>query len=225
MIGYLQGEILEHQDGKMIIGVGDRKSTGSVGYLVTVPQSAAYGGCLPAQKIELYVYTHVREESLDLYGFSSQFEKGLFLILLGVNGIGPKSALGMMSGVEPSQLVDAIIQGDQALLTRVPGVGKKTAERIVVELRDSLRKKVEAGTLGGYSKTHLSPKSASGDGALRRADGSLDPGVFRDAKEALVGLGYREQEIHQLLNRVLEDVEFRPKRAEELVRTALKQLG
>src|SRR6185436_13942980 len=108
MIGYLQGEILEHQDGKMIIGVGDRKTTGAVGYLVSVPQSAGYGGYLPGQKIELYVYTHVREESLDLYGFSTPFEKGLFLTLLGVNGIGPKSALGLISGVEATQLVDAI---------------------------------------------------------------------------------------------------------------------
>lgn len=225
MIGYLQGEVLEHQDGKMIVGIGDRKSSGSVGYLVSIPQSAAYGGNLVGQQIELYVYTHVREDSLDLYGFGTPFEKELFMTLLSVNGIGPKSALGMISGVEASQLVDAIIHGDQALLTRIPGVGKKTAERIVVELRDSFRKKVEAGSFGRGFKTPSSSKTPLSGTLLKNGDGVFDPSVFRDAKDALVGLGYREQDIHQLLNRVLENSEFRPSRAEELIRTALKQLG
>lgn len=125
MIGYLQGEILEHSDGKMLIGVGDRKQSGVVGYSVAVPQSAIYGSYLAGQMIELFVHTHVREESFDLYGFNSKFEKALFLTLLTVNGIGPKSALGILSVVEPNQLVDAIIQGDQAFLTRAPGIGKK----------------------------------------------------------------------------------------------------
>ncbi len=225
MIGYLQGEILEHSDGKMLIGVGDRKQSGVVGYSVAVPQSAIYGSYLAGQMIELFVHTHVREESFDLYGFNSKFEKALFLTLLTVNGIGPKSALGILSVVEPNQLVDAIIQGDQAFLTRAPGIGKKTAERVVVELRDSIKKKVDLGILAKTSKSkNSSQNSLEGDG-VKGLENTTDTSVVRDAKAALLNLGYREQDIQQLLNQVLNDSELPPKRAEDLIRTALRQLA
>src|SRR5690349_8047558 len=116
MIGYLQGEILEHGDGKMLVSVGEAKSFGAVGYSITVPQGKAYNTYSAGQKIELFVYTHVREEALDLYGFSSKYEKALFLTLLSVNGIGPKSALGILSSGDIDHLVQAILEGDQAFL-------------------------------------------------------------------------------------------------------------
>jgi Holliday junction DNA helicase RuvA len=226
MIGYLQGEILEHADGRMLIAVGDRKAFGSIGYSVSVPQSAAYGIFLAGQRIELFVHTHVREDALDLYGFGSSSEKALFLTLLGVNGIGPKSALGILSAVEVPDLIEAIIQGDQAYLTRIPGIGKRTAERVVVELRDGVKKKVEQGAFGLLGRGGVSDQGKKlGARAQGRDAPSTDSAVFQDAKAALVGLGYKEQDIHHLLNRVLESSEARPRRAEDLIKTALRQLA
>jgi Holliday junction DNA helicase RuvA len=227
MIGYLQGEILENVDGKLLLGVGDRSSFGIVGYSVSIPQSAAYGVYRSGQRIELFVYAHIREEAFDLYGFHSKFEKELFLTILTVNGIGPKSALGTLSSVESSQLVDAIIQGDQVFLTRIPGIGKKTAERMVVELRDTLKKKVD---LGLFSKGDRAPKSSSkislnDSGSILSDESIAHSNMFQDAKAALLGLGYREQEVHQLLNRVLQDQDFHPQRPEDLIRTVLRQLA
>jgi Holliday junction DNA helicase RuvA len=225
MIGYLQGEILEHADGKMLLGVGDKKAGGVVGYSVSVPHSAFYGKYIAGQIVELFVYTHVREEAFDLYGFTTQFEKNLFLTLLSVNGVGPKSALGILSVVEPEQLVEAIIQGDQAFLTRAPGIGKKTAERVVVELRDSIKKKVDLGLLARSEKSFAGTSVPVIEGSFRSGTSALnETPVIRDAKEALIGLGYREQEVLQLLNRVLKESEPQPQRAEDLIKTALRQL-
>jgi Holliday junction DNA helicase RuvA len=219
MIGYLQGEILEQDDGKILVGIGDSKSLGRVGYLVSVPGSANYGAYTVGQSVQLFVYTHVREEALDLYGFTTQQEKALFLTLLGVNGIGPKSALGILSRVEPLDLIDAIVQEDQALLTRIPGIGKKTAERVVVELKDTVRKKLEAGV---FSKR---TRDDGNRGKVGRSEKLESASAFEDAKAALVGLGYRESDIHQLLNRVLDTTEPRPLKTEDLIRSALRQLA
>jgi Holliday junction DNA helicase RuvA len=227
MIGYLQGEILENSDGKMLLGVGDRTSSGAgvVGYSVSIPQSSSYMGYVPGTRMELFIHTHVREDALDLYGFSSQKEKALFLTLLTVNGIGPKSALGILSAVEPEQLVEAILQGDQAYLTRIPGIGKRTAERVVVELRDIVKKKVESGVL------NYSVQNSAHDRVLntqrKSVGGNLSPEsvIFQDAKSALLSLGYRENEAQQMLSRVLENAETRPQKAEDLIKTALRQLA
>ena len=225
MIGYLQGEILEHADGKMLVGVGDRKSFGVVGYFVSIPQSAAYGAFAAGQRIELFIYSHVREEAFDLYGFNSKFEKTLFITLLSVNGIGPKSALGILSGVESTQLLDAILQGDQAFLTKVPGIGKKTAERVVVELKDSVRKKIDLGLFDGMGKSPTHSQLDKREIQSHAYGGKVESSVIKDAKDALLSLGYRDQEIHQLFGRVLENGDFRPQRAEDLIKTALRQLS
>src|SRR4051794_28334844 len=114
MIGYLRGRILEHAEGRMIVVVTTGSASlsdseqGGVGYSVAVPQSPSYLGLLPGKWAELYVHTHVREDALDLHGFATLMEKELFLALLGVNGIGPKVALAILSASEPSELVQAI---------------------------------------------------------------------------------------------------------------------
>ena len=124
-----------------------------VGYSVNVPRNSQYELLPNGKVIELFIHTHVREDQLDLYGFATKSEKELFLTLLSVNGIGPKGALSILSGADTSQLVQAIIEGDKALLTKLPGVGKKTAERMVLELSDSLRKKMDAhATVFRYKK-------------------------------------------------------------------------
>lgn len=225
MIGYLRGEILENSDGKLILLAGTRESGGSVGYSVFVPQSPNYLDCIPGKVIELFVHTHVREDALDLYGFCSRLEKELFLTLLSVNGIGPKGALGMLSKVNPEELVQAVLEKDKDALTQVPGIGKKTAERVVMELADPLRKKVEAGLLGGMRPGRSGAKKGQQELQMDRASGASSlPPIFQDAKAALVGLGYREQDVTVLLNRVLAETETPPKKAEDLVRVALRQL-
>ncbi|MCM2276954.1 MAG: Holliday junction branch migration protein RuvA [Oligoflexia bacterium] len=208
MIGYLRGQVLEHEDGKLLVLVQS-----AVGYAVAVPQSSGYLGFLPGKSVELYVYTHVREDALDLYGFATKAEKELFLTLLGVTGIGPKGALSILSGMEAEQLIQAIIAGDRAALTAVPGIGKKIAERVVLELAEPLRKKFGEVVTSG-------PKARPGQQAAKPEDG-----IFGDAKSALIGLGYREVEITALLNRVLAEAQPRPAKAEDLIRTALRQLS
>jgi holliday junction DNA helicase RuvA len=218
MIGYLKGEILEYFEGKLVLGIGGHSGTsqGTIGYGVSVPQNRVEEARFGIGKtIELFIHTHVREEAFDLYGFLSRSERSLFLTLMSVSGIGPKSALGILSVVDPSDLIKAIIEADQNFLTKISGIGKKTAERMIVELRDVLKKKLDAGILESPSP---------------RADGGAflvlpETALVQDAKAALVGLGYREQDIDQLLGRVLKDSQVKPKRAEDLVRTALKQLA
>jgi Holliday junction DNA helicase RuvA len=221
MIGYLRGEVLESFEGKMIVGVGDRNNVGVVGYSVSVPHSHRYESELPGQTVELFIHTHVREEAFDLYGFMSQMEKSLFLTLLSVNGIGPKSALGILSAVESSQLIDAIVQGDQALLGSISGIGKKTAERLVLELRDKLKKKLDSGVLKVASGSL--EKGTSGARSSANYDASTGE-ILRDAKSALIGLGYRETDVQSLLTQVIENSEVPFKKPEELIRSALKRL-
>jgi Holliday junction DNA helicase RuvA len=195
-----------------------------VGYSVSVPGSPSYLSVLPGQTTELYIHTHVREDALDLFGFTTRTEKEIFLTLLTVNGVGPKSAMGILTRVNPDDLIRAVVEGDTDSLTKIPGIGKKTAERVVLELGDKLRKKLEAGDFAG-SKTKLtSPSLKGGTGALFAGIEKAKNAVFNDAKEALVGLGYREQDVSALLQRVISESENPPQHAEELVKTALRQL-
>jgi Holliday junction DNA helicase RuvA len=192
-----------------------------VGYSVSIPNSAANGALLIGQIIELFIHTHVREDAFDLYGFTSRFEKELFLTLLSVNGIGPRSALGILSGVEPESLIHAIIEGDRAFLTQVPGIGKKTAERVVIELQDSVRKKVETGSLKNVALSRKSssiPLSSASGGAVSES------ALIRDAKAALMSLGYREAEVQQLIRQAMDRDSVRPQKVEDLIKSALRQL-
>ena len=133
MIGYLRGIILERTPGRVVIEVN------GVGYEVLMPVSSF--AQLPngtAALVSLRIYTHVREDALQLFGFFTTPEKQLFEKLISVNGIGPKLGLAILSGVPAGELAQAIRGGDLGRLTAIPGVGKKTAERLVMELRDKL---------------------------------------------------------------------------------------
>lgn len=222
MIGYLRGEILGGSEGKLLVLVPGG-SAGGVGYAVAVPRHGSGGAPKPGATIELFIHTHVREDALDLYGFASPLEKELFLTLLAVNGVGPKVALAILSAIEPLELVRAILDEDKALLTRIPGVGKKTAERLVIETSDRLRRKMEAGLISGRN-----PSETGATAARHGANGGGRPipvsSALSDARAALVGLGYREADVATLLNRVLAESERPPAAAEELVREALRQL-
>jgi Holliday junction DNA helicase RuvA len=132
VIAHLRGRILEKHPNRLVVDVS------GVGYNVFVPLSTFYGQGDPGSEIVLRVHTHVREDALALYGFATALEQDLFERLIAVGGIGPKVALAVLSGIEPSDLVRAIERGDVARLTAIPGVGKKTSERIVLELKDRL---------------------------------------------------------------------------------------
>jgi len=134
VIAQLRGRILEKQPNRIVVDVN------GVGYDVSVPLSTFYGLGDTGSEIALRIHTHVREDALNLYGFGTRLEQDLFERLISISGIGPKVALAVLSGIEPPELVKAIERADLARLTAIPGVGKKTSERIVVELRDRLPK-------------------------------------------------------------------------------------
>jgi len=134
MIGYLQGKLLRRSPDKVLLDVG------GVGYAVFVSLSTFYEieRAGSDARIGLFIHTHLREGALELFGFWTEREKLLFEKLIAVSGIGPKLARVILSGMPPDDLVAALADGDVARLTRVPGIGKKTAERMVVELRDKV---------------------------------------------------------------------------------------
>jgi holliday junction DNA helicase RuvA len=167
MIGLLRGRLLEKRPNQVILDVG------GVGYLVAIPLSTfAALGELHAE-VTLLIHTHVREDALSLYGFLSQREKHLFELLLGASGVGPSLALKILSGMNVEELVPAIRSGDLARLTKIPGVGRKTAERMVVELKDKLE------TVAVEAAEKPAPASPAG--------------VEADVKSALINLGYDER--------------------------------
>ena len=148
MIAQVRGRILEKHPNRVIVDVN------GVGYDVFVPLSTFYVLGDAGTEITLRTHTHVREDALALYGFATLLEQELFERLIGVSGIGPRVALAVLSGIEPLELIRAIERGDVARLTAIPGVGKKTSERIVLELKDRLpRPQVAAVALGGDSRS------------------------------------------------------------------------
>jgi Holliday junction DNA helicase RuvA len=163
VIAHLRGTILEKQPNRVVVDVG------GVGYDVAVPLSTFYGLAEPGGAIALRVHTHVREDAITLFGFATALELDLFERLIGISGIGPKVGLAVLSGIEPAELISAIERGDLARLTAIPGVGKKTSERIVLELKDRL------------PKAHAAPAVVGVENA---------PVLRDDLVSALINLGY-----------------------------------
>ncbi|MGE3511688.1 MAG: Holliday junction branch migration protein RuvA [Vicinamibacterales bacterium] len=132
MIAFLRGRLLDKQPNRIVVDVN------GVGYDVSVPLSTFYGLQDVGTEVSLRIHTHVREDALSLFGFATRLEQDLFERLIAVSGIGPKVGLSVLSGMDPADLIRAIQGGDLPRLTGIPGIGKKTAERIVLELRDRL---------------------------------------------------------------------------------------
>jgi Holliday junction DNA helicase RuvA len=198
MIAFLRGRVLEKHPNKVLVDVG------GVGYEVAVPLSTFYAIGEENADVSLRVHTHVREDQLALFGFATVLELTVFERLISISGIGPKLALSVLSGIEPRELIAALQQDDVTRLTRIPGVGKKTAERIVLELRDRLPKAMEAVATGAVPP-------APGD-ELRD-----------DLASTLVNLGYHRQAIDKALDRLLKD---RPDaNFQDTLRAALKDLS
>jgi Holliday junction DNA helicase RuvA len=196
MIAQLRGTLSDKRPNQLIVEVG------GVGYLVNIPLSTFYALGGLREEVVLLVHTHVREDSLALYGFLTAREKHLFEMLLSASGVGPTLALKILSGMSADELAPAIREGDIARLTRIPGVGKKTAERMVVELRDKL---------AASEKDPLTPNAAAGRG-----------GVSGDVVSALLNLGYDSRAAEAAVERAGREGEAS---FEALLRAALHELS
>ena len=179
MIGLLRGRIADKQPNTLIVDVQ------GVGYEVHVPLSTFYDAGDTGADITLRIYTHVREDALLLYGFLTELERQLFEKLISISGIGPKLAIAVLSGMEPRELMTSVQRGDVARLTGIPGVRKKTSERIVLELRDRLAQ------LPGAVPADAAPI----DGGDR---------VRSDLLSALQNLGYHRPQAEKAIDATLQ---------------------
>ncbi len=186
MIARLAGTLVIRQPGRVVIDVS------GVGYEVLIPLSTYYGLGEAGGRVELQIHTHVREDTLTLFGFRTNREKELFVRLIAVSGIGPKTAIAVLSGLEADELIDAVRQGDGARLASVPGIGRKTAERILLELADRLD---VIDAQGGAAGASAGPGSASG----------APNSVRKDLVSALVNLGYNARVAGDAAGRVLKE--------------------
>jgi Holliday junction DNA helicase RuvA len=175
MIGYLKGKILSKKPTKLLIDVN------GVGYLVNISVNT-FEKIAEMEEVSLYTYLAVRESALDLFGFYSIAEKEMFEVLIGVNGIGPKSAQGILSGIQITDLKEAIRMGNISRLVTIPGIGKKTAERMMIELRDKINSVAESeeNIIRGYTS------------------------VRGDAIAALVNLGYNQKIAERIVNAIVD---------------------
>jgi len=179
MIGRLRGKIVaEDPAGTLLIDVG------GVGYELATPIGTAGRARSEDGQVVIHVHTHVREEALDLYGFASESERRVFRVLLGVPSVGPKTALAVMSALPLPELARAVHHGDVARLTRVPGIGKKTAERFVLELKDKL------GHIDFPERAAPAPAKPNADEARKLAGALTNMGYkAAEAERAVRALG------------------------------------
>jgi holliday junction DNA helicase RuvA len=183
MIAHLKGILIKKALESMIV------ETGGIGYEVIAPLSTFYALPGNEEQVSLHIYTHVREDSLTLFGFHTTLEKEIFRLLISVSGIGPKLAINILSGIGPGELLSAIVRGDAVKLQSIPGVGKKTAERMVLELKDKAAKI--------SSDIELPPSHAASDEEQRAMD---------DAVSALLNLGYKATSAKQAVEKALSVV-------------------
>jgi holliday junction DNA helicase RuvA len=199
VIARLTGQIVEKQATRLVVDVR------GVGYEVHVPLSTFYHLPEPGGEVTLRVHTHVREDAIVLFGFATALEQLLFERLIAVSGIGPKLALAVLSGIDPADFVRAVQSGDVARLTRIPGVGRKTAERIGLELKDRLKQ----------------PWAA--DAAAAAAEPSGEAELRADLLSALLNLGYHRALAEKAVDGAL--VAPGERTFERLLRDTLRRMG
>ena len=207
MIGRLTGRIADCRPGTVLVDVG------GVGYSLQIPLSTYYELAGRANgTVSLHVYTHVREDALALFGFATTSERATFERLLRITGVGPRMALGVLSGIGAEELERAVLDGDRDRLQRIPGIGRKTAERILLELRDRLERE---------DRESRRPRGST---ARAAAEGSEPTRL--DAVSALQNLGYARQEAHEAVDRALAEagVGDEPPALERVLKSALRSL-
>ncbi|RLE01258.1 MAG: Holliday junction branch migration protein RuvA [Candidatus Aminicenantes bacterium] len=193
MIAYLKGTIIQKESNQVILDIG------GVGYCCHIPLSTYFHLGEINEPAELFVYTHVTDNSLALYGFSSREERELFLKLISISGIGPKIALNILSGIETADLEEAIRKADVARLAMIPGIGKKTALRIAVELQEKLEIKERVIT---------SPTSREKE----------------DILSALINLGFKRKEVEKIVDETIRRLGAEAG-LETLLKESLKRLA
>jgi Holliday junction DNA helicase RuvA len=199
MIAFLKGNLLKKTTDTLII------DNGGIGYEVIAPLSTFYALPEEGEEISLHIYTHVREDAFILFGFKTALEKKIFRLLISVSGIGPKLAVNILSGIGPDTLLEAIAAGDLVRLQSIPGVGKKTAERIILELKDKAQK------LG----TDLVTPS--------RITIFKDKTIPDDALSALLNLGYTSKAARIAVDKAISNVTDAS--LETLIKEALRLLS
>jgi len=196
MIGWLSGRVADrHQPGKLVVDVN------GVGYDVETSLPTFFQLEAQVGTIGLHIHTIVREDALLLYGFYDKQERALFRALIKVNGVGPKMAIAILSSISPDDFIQCINQQNTDLLTKLPGIGKKTAERLVVEMKDSIQQ------LPGATVSHAKQTAVVNQS--------------NEAISALEALGYKRQEAVKVINKI-EDGQ---KTCEQLIRQALQILA
>ncbi len=244
MIGLLRGVVIDHfqDDGGVIIDCQ------GVGYEVFFAKNAVEQLQRNGKNITVYIYTHLRENSLELFGFHSLWEKNVFLLLISMNGIGPKTALGILSHAQAELILSAISRQDILGLTRIPGIGKKTAERLVVELADKARKMLASRTSKPTSLVVENQETASSvaeptvndkTGSKKMSKKSVAPNeitlkqsldladVWNEALSALENLGYADVHAFDAVKRISDECSrlSEPVSVEILIKGALKVLA
>lgn len=199
MIAFLSGKLISKQANTVIVDVG------GVGYEVMIPLSTFYELGDIGSDVQLRIYTSVREDAIQLFGFRTSRERELYLKLISVQGIGAKSGIAMLSGMSADEIVSAIRTDDLARLVSIPGIGKKTAERLVIELRDKV------GELSDGSAPRTSAAHVPSDS------------VFDDALSALVNLGYQRNAADKALQQAVKD--GTEMSVQKLLRAALQTLA
>lgn len=193
MIAYLKGTLIQKSPGQVVV------ETGGVGYAAAIPVSSYVKLGEAGGTVELFVHTHLTDDALALYGFVTREEKDMFLKLIGISGIGPKLAMNILSGIDPRDLEEAIRSSDVSRISLVPGIGKKTALRITMELQDRLEKKEKL----------LSAKSSP---------------EKEDLLSALQNMGFRRKEVERAVDQTVgaskPGADF-----EKLLRDCLKRLA
>jgi len=198
MIDQLKGKLISHNDSYLVIEVG------GLGFKVNIPKTSSKNFKMN-EVMSFSTYLHVREDALDLYGFENESDRSLFLMLISISGIGPKLGLTIISGLAPEKLKIKIISGDVKALTSIPGVGAKTAKRIIIELKDKFSK-IDSETLG--------------------FEDEIDSKIFKDVISALDGLGYKEKESKKALKQLGMDKSDNSNHTiENLIREVLKILN
>jgi len=193
MIAYLHGRIIHKTPGQVTI------DTGGVGYCASIPLSTYFRLGEVSEPAELFIYTHLTDNSLALYGFSTREEREIFLKLIGISGIGPKLAMNILSGIEPAALEEAIKKSDVARISMVPGIGKKMALRIAMELQDKIEKKEKVLAVKGSKEKE-------------------------DLISALMNMGFRRKEVERVVDETLSALPGEVG-IEKLLRESLKRLA
>ena len=204
MIAHLSGTLLAKHATSVIVDVG------GVGYEVTIPVTTFYDLGEAGEAVRLQIYTHVREEALQLFGFRTLRERELFTLLISVSGIGPKSAVAMLSGMSADEIVTAIRTNNLSRMTSIPGVGKKTAERLVIELRDKM------ASLSGPA---LEEQAAAGATGAPQSEDALR----EDTLAALLQLGFPKPAAEKAIAGAAQ--EGGDLSVETLLRRSLRQLS